>query len=155
MSPRKVGSLTEDQITELWSLFGPPPVLSTENQQAYDKLRAGYAACYKPSNILHVRWIREAVDNEWEISRFVRHHTVAIERYFRKALDNQAFQLRFKNQQNQQRADSIAQYRSDAVTELATLQARIEKTKSDIEGILKRQAVELDHNLALEGGADS
>ena len=31
MSPRKLKLLTEEQVTELWALFGPPPVLSTEN----------------------------------------------------------------------------------------------------------------------------
>ena len=37
-----------------WALFGLPPVLSTENQQAYDKLRVEYATYYRPANTLHV-----------------------------------------------------------------------------------------------------
>jgi hypothetical protein len=51
MSQRTSRPLTEDQITELWALFGPAPVLSTENQQAYDKIRAEYVAYYRPRTL--------------------------------------------------------------------------------------------------------
>jgi hypothetical protein len=154
MSPCKLKLLTEDQVAELWTLFGPPPVLSTENQQAYDKLCAEYAVAYRPRSALHVRLIREVVDTEWEICRLIRHNTVAIERYFRKKLDNKVLRHRYDNQKDQQRAKALAASNPKDVAELAVLEARVDKTRSDIEKIFSQQATEIDHNFAIEHGAE-
>ena len=138
MSPRKVGSLTEDQITELWSLFGPPPVLSTENQQAYDKLRAGYAACYKPSNILHVG---DRSEKPWTTNGRFPALSVTIP-WQSSAISAKRLIIRRSNCASRTNRTNSARTASpsreqNTVTELATLQAQIEKTKSDIEGDFK------------------
>ena len=36
MSQRSKKSLTPDQVVDLWKLFGPPPVLSSESIDAYE-----------------------------------------------------------------------------------------------------------------------
>ncbi len=144
--------LKEDEITGLWALFGPPPVLSTENQQAYDQIRAGYVAYYKPTNSLQMKLVREVVDTEWEMSRFSRHRTVVIERRFRTQLENYASQLRSNNAGRKQEAERLSEYPS-AVEKLARLQAVISRTESDIEEILKREPAETDHNRGLEQAA--
>ena len=79
MSPHKPKPLTAEQIAASWALFGPPPLLNSENQQAYDAIRTEYLAYYRPRSALHVKLIREVVDNEWEIFRIFRHRTVGIE----------------------------------------------------------------------------
>jgi hypothetical protein len=93
MSPPTLKPLTGDRITELWALFGPPPVLSTEDKEAYDSLRKGFVAYYRPTNTLHLTLIREVVDTEWEIFRLVRHRTRALERRYRKPFEEKLAKL--------------------------------------------------------------
>lgn len=154
MSTRKLRPLTDPEITALWSLFGPPPVLGTENQEAYDTLRIEYAAYYRPSNAMQVKLVRELVDMDWEIIRLTRHHTVVIDRYYRRKLENEAFKLRFENQKNKDRVSDATKRHPRELVEIAALQAVVDKTTSDIQEIFKRPPTELDHNLALEQGAD-
>ena len=103
---------------------------------------------------MHVRLIREVADTEWEICRLIRHNTVAIERYFRKKLDNKALRLQCDNQKDQQRAKALAASHPRDIAELAALQARVDKTHSEIEKIFSQQATEIDHNFAIEHGAE-
>ena len=93
MSPRAQKPLTQDHVTQLWALFGPPPVLSSEDKEAYDKLREGHLAHYKPANTLHLTLIREVVDTEWEIFRLIRHRTQGIERRYRKPFEEKLARL--------------------------------------------------------------
>ena len=60
-SPSAPSSRRHQQLTEL-RVFGPPPVLSSENAEAYYALRRGYVGYYRPANIVHIAWIRELVD---------------------------------------------------------------------------------------------
>lgn len=153
MSHRTPKALTQDEVAELWALFGPPPVLSTENQKAYDTIRAEYVALYRPWNTLQVRAIREVVDQDWEIFRFTRHRTLGIDRRFRNQVENQALRARIQNAQNKEQAQHLAKYQPGDIAQLAQLQAVIEETESDVEKILTRQPDERAHNLALEQGA--
>jgi hypothetical protein len=73
--------LTESEIDARWATFGPPPVLSSENKDGYNKLRNACVAYYQPNNDLHWAWIRELVDTQWEILRHLRYRTAAIKRY--------------------------------------------------------------------------
>jgi hypothetical protein len=79
MSPRAQKPLTQDQVTEPWALFGPPPVLSSENKEGYDNLRNAFVTYYRPTDARHWAWIRELVDTQWEILRHLRYRTTAIE----------------------------------------------------------------------------
>ena len=54
------------------SLFGPPPVLKSEDLAAYDGLLAHVSKCVKPKDILEKIWIRDAVDSTWEVFRWRR-----------------------------------------------------------------------------------
>lgn len=154
MSQRISKPLTENEVVGLWALFGPPPVLSTENQQAYDKIRGEYVAHYRPKNAVQLRAIREVVDCDWEIFRFIRHRAVGIERHFRKSIDNQVLRLRSKNEQNKERVGRLPKYTPNDIAQLSALESVIAKTEADVEELLKRQPLEIDHNRALEQGAE-
>jgi hypothetical protein len=71
--------LTENEIAAWWAMFGPPPVLSSENSVGYDNLRNACVAYYRPTDARHRAWIRELVDTQWEILRHLRYRTAAIE----------------------------------------------------------------------------
>src|SRR4029077_6910763 len=74
-------TLTENEMAARWEMFGPPPVLRSENKDGYNKLRSACVAYYQPTNDRHWAWIRELVDTQWEILRHLRYRTAAIKRY--------------------------------------------------------------------------
>src|SRR5438477_10851421 len=55
-------TLTENEMAARWEMFGPPPVLSSENKEGYYNLRNGCVAYYRPTDARHWSWIRELVD---------------------------------------------------------------------------------------------
>jgi hypothetical protein len=73
-------ALTKTEIDARWAMFGPPPILSSENKEGYYHLRNGCVAYYRPTDARHWSWIRELVDTQWEIFRHLRYRTAAIER---------------------------------------------------------------------------
>lgn len=74
-------ALPENEIAARWAMFGPPPVMSSENKDGYDKLRNACVAYYRPTDARQLAWIRELVDTQWDIFRQLRYRTAAIERY--------------------------------------------------------------------------
>jgi hypothetical protein len=93
MSSRNAKPLTEDAVAELWPLFGSPPVLSSEDTEAYDKIRQGHVAFYRPTNMLHLTLIREVVDTEWEMFRLLRIRTKLLNRKYRRSGENESVSL--------------------------------------------------------------
>jgi len=69
------GSLTSVEArqnlsrAEIADIFGHPPVLSTENRQAYDALMTQLVLEWKPRDILGWMFVRHMTDTSWEIFR--------------------------------------------------------------------------------------
>ena len=57
---------------EIADIFGHPPVLSTENRQAYDALMTQLALEWNPGNIIGWIFVRDLADTTWEIFRHRR-----------------------------------------------------------------------------------
>jgi hypothetical protein len=57
---------------EIADIFGHPPVLSTENRQAYDALMTQLTLDWKPRNITEWMFVRDITDISWEIFRHRR-----------------------------------------------------------------------------------
>lgn len=152
MSQQTKKSLTTDQVVDLWELFGPPPVLSSENADAYQKLVAEYIIQYEPTNALQLRAIREAVDADWESSRCSRHRTVMVERYFRKEANERVLRLQQANEIRTKEIDHINKYSRDEAKK-HQLETLIQATEADIAKIKQAHGNELDHNRILQQGA--
>jgi len=58
--------------TEIADIFGHPPVLSTENRQAYDELMTQLVLDWKPRKITEWMFVRDITDISWEIFRHRR-----------------------------------------------------------------------------------
>jgi len=54
---------------EIADILGHPPVLSTENRQAYDALMTQLVLEWKPRDILGWMFVRDMTDTSWEIFR--------------------------------------------------------------------------------------
>jgi hypothetical protein len=81
MSKLDRNALTENEIAARWDVFGPSPVLSSENKEGYNKLRNAFVRYFRPTDIRHWSWIRELVDTQWEIHRHLGNRTAMIEQY--------------------------------------------------------------------------
>ena len=57
---------------EIADIFGHPPVLSTENRQAYDELMTQLVLDWKPRKITEWMFVRDITDISWEIFRHGR-----------------------------------------------------------------------------------
>jgi hypothetical protein len=59
-------------MTDPGEVFGHPPVLSTENRQAYDALMTQLVLEWKPQNMIGWMFVRDITDISWEIFRHRR-----------------------------------------------------------------------------------
>jgi hypothetical protein len=57
---------------EIADIFGHPPVLNTENREAYDELMTQLTLEWKPQNITESMYVRDIADISWEIFRHRR-----------------------------------------------------------------------------------
>jgi hypothetical protein len=48
-------------------IFGPPPLLEGESQEAYNTLLARVSGAINPKDILEEIWVKDIVDHEWVI----------------------------------------------------------------------------------------
>lgn len=147
MPPKADTPLTPDQVVEFWELFGCPPVLSTEDLNAYHHLVTEYVAVYQPTNALELRVVREAVDADWEGFRCGRHRTVAVERYFRNEVEARVSQLK---QMNERIKGGLTHSNNEKKQQLEALS---QTTEMNIAKLTQTPANEFDHNRALERGA--
>ena len=53
-------------------IFGPPPLLDGESQEAYDTLLARVTGTVSPKDIIEEIWVHDIVDLVWEILRLRR-----------------------------------------------------------------------------------
>ena len=76
--------------TELYPLIGPPPLLSTDNAQAYADLLAAFTEMLQPEDIMEQIQVKEAVDATWEKARYIREKAGLPERKHQVLIENQA-----------------------------------------------------------------
>src|SRR5580693_1599975 len=74
-------ALSEAELLRYLDLLGSPPVLSSENPEHYKEIFLLVAACVKPQNLIEVINIWHYTCSSWFIKRYLRHATLAIERY--------------------------------------------------------------------------
>jgi hypothetical protein len=76
-------SFTTDFV-ELKQLFGPPPVLSSEDPKAYDAMWARILESLKTSDFIEQMLSKDLTDATWEMKRYSRHKALVIERQYRE-----------------------------------------------------------------------
>lgn len=137
-------------LAKLRELLGPPPVLSTENAKAYDEIMARFIQCHEPRDFMEQMFIKQLTDFTWEIIRYTRHKPLAIERKFQ---DVQKFQAKRAKAAAQNRARQVGPNgpaRTD-VERMLQLEDVVDSAVEDVDEILMRPPIELDHARAFEG----
>jgi hypothetical protein len=74
-------------VAEFRQLLGPPPVLRAECAQSYDEIIGRLMECLAPRDFMEQMLIREFADCTWEMARYTRHKTLALERGFSEYLE--------------------------------------------------------------------
>jgi hypothetical protein len=129
-------------------LFGPAPVLSTEDAGKFQSLLQQVTAALKPLDVVELILIRSFVIEVWTIERLRRHATVAIDRRYQEDLEHMLY--RAKVQKARKDGLDIRTFAHATPRDIATLAAFAETP----EEILTRPATESDHNRALEKSID-
>ena len=71
-------------FAELKELFGPSPVLSSEDSKAYDAIWARILESIKASDFIEQMLAKDLADATWEMKRYSRHKALVIERQYRE-----------------------------------------------------------------------
>jgi hypothetical protein len=77
-------------VAELLQLFGPPPVLTSENARAYEAILGKVLDSLVPHDYMEQILVMEVVESTWEATRLARHKTLLMERRWRDRLKYQA-----------------------------------------------------------------
>jgi hypothetical protein len=71
---------------KVYPLLGRPPVLSTEDIDAYTELLKGFTEMLEPRDMMELMWTKEAADATWEAGRDAREKNSLPERKHQRAL---------------------------------------------------------------------
>src|SRR5262245_30185583 len=71
-------------LVELKELFGPPPVLSSEDPKAYNAMLALFIESVKPRDFIEQMLCKDLADATWEMKRYSRNKALGIERQYRE-----------------------------------------------------------------------
>jgi len=137
---------TASRLARLKRLCGGFPVLSSENQQAYEELLIALLEGYCPKNFLGERLLKHLADEEWEVSRYKRHKVFLLERRFR---ERQAFQA-YRQKATQEDNVALAKKLAERPQQFILPEEVLEDLVAEVDAMLLRPAAELDHARALE-----
>ena len=149
--PQKRSNVADS--AELRELFGPPPVLSTENAKAYDEILARLMECLAPQDFLEQLSIMHYANYTWEKMRYARHKPWAVERKFRQIREFQAKRAKAAAQKREPQARDLSQGDRKPTNDferMFELEDVVDSGVQDVDEILKRPPVELDHARAFE-----
>jgi hypothetical protein len=149
---------TRAQIGKVRELFGPPPVLSTESERAYNEILSQFVESFAPQDVLELSLVRHLTDSTWEIIRYTRHKTLGIEARFRQHLLAEAQRKKLQAQRMQEIARKRAERSQTPANEderLGELEKVVMTSVADVDEILDRVPKELDHARALEANIEN
>lgn len=150
----KAKPLSEEQIAALLTVFGPPPVLSSEDKEGYTALLKGHLAFYRPTHPMVVSLIKQLVDTQWEIFRFIRNRSEAIERRFRKWREGRLALLEHKNKETKQHLESLENFTNAQRQIIYQVEQTIKDTETRIKVLAERDATVSEHNVEMEAASD-
>jgi hypothetical protein len=143
--------VTDNKIAAWWTMFGPPPVLSSENRDGYDNLRNAYVAYYRPTDARRWAWIRELVDTQWEILRHLRYRTAALEWSHAKWIHGRRKVVQQHLQKPKEEIRELLHYCGDneiALNRVASIKRHVANFEATLEKLAKPD--DQKHSLALQ-----
>jgi len=77
-------SSAANTLAKLKTLFGPPPVLGSEDPKAYDEMLLQALVDIQPRNFIAEMLAKSLADAMWEAKRYLRFKNLAVERQYRE-----------------------------------------------------------------------
>jgi len=152
MQDKTTDPKTKAELLSSVALFGKPPVLSSEDEKQFTELFHHVADCVKPQNMVEMIYLWHPVCATWLINRYMRHMTVAIERFAKQNREFRAQRARLREQRQSTQAsreiDKLTESPAD-VAQLVQFERNHEDTISDTDAIFAAADLERDHNKAL------
>ncbi len=152
------GSLTKEQAKHLNGLFGPPPLLSSEDGAAYRDMRRRVFKVLRPQDFMERYFVEQLVIEMWKISRFNRHQVIGIERRYQQNLEfqeqrrsAQAAKKEAKTETAERSAEEVATFGPD-FARLSNLDDKVTSVVEDVDRIFEWTRREIAHNEAFEQG---
>lgn len=145
--------MNDADLGRCMALLGPAPILSTEDPKHFEEMFQLVVQCVKPLNLPEVMYLWHYVVACWNIKRYTRHATVAIER--RHQLNREFLAQRAKAREKRladlamKKVQNAGQSPPD-VADLVRLEQKITDLATETDDILEGTASERDHNKALE-----
>jgi hypothetical protein len=144
---------TNAEMLSSVALFGKPPVLSSEDEKQFTELFHRVADCVRPQNTVEMIYLWHPVCATWLINRYMRHMTVAIERFAKQNREFRAQRAKLREQrqsaQVSREIDKLTESPAD-LAQLAQLERNLEDMVGDTDAIFEAADLERDHNKALQ-----
>jgi hypothetical protein len=135
------------------TLFGKPPVLSSEDEKQFTELFHHVADCVKPQNMVEMIYLWHLICATWLINRYMRHMTVAIERFAMQNREFRAQRIKLREQRQSAQVSREIGKLTESPADLAGL-VQLERSHEDMVGdtdaIYAAADLERDHNKALQ-----
>jgi hypothetical protein len=144
---------TKAELLSSVALFGKPPVLSSEDDKQFTELFHQVADCVKPRDMVEMIYLWHFVCATWLSNRYMRHMTVAIERFAKQNREFRAQRAKLREQrqsaQVSREIEKLTESPAD-VAQLVQLERNLEGMVGDTDAILAAVDLERDHNKALQ-----
>lgn len=136
-------------LAEMKEIWGPPPVLSSEDPKAYDRILLKLVECYVPEDSMEQMLVKKLADNTWEEMRFTRYKPLVMERRFRDQREFEAQRRKAAAEKKRALAKRLSESKAERATEP---EEALDGLVEEVDAILLEPATELDHARALEVG---
>lgn len=144
-------AMSKENIELARELFGPSPVLTSEEPERFEKFFVQLATSIKARDITELLLIWHFACESWSLNRYTRHAAIVVERRYKQHLF--FHEQRAKLAEKRRMAHTSSPFANAApsdIAALADLEVRILSTDEEVEAILARTASERDHNFGLE-----
>jgi hypothetical protein len=144
---------TKAELLSSVALFGKPPVLSSEDEKHFTELFRQVADCVQPQNMVEMIYLWHFICATWLINRYMRHLTVAIERFAKQNHEFRAQRAKLREQRQSAQVSREIDKLTESPADLAQL-VQLERNHEDIVGdtdaIFAAADLERDRNKALQ-----
>ena len=143
--------MSKEDIEQARELFGPAPILTSEEPERFEKFYLQLATSIKPRDFTELLLLWHFTCDSWNLSRYTRHAAVAIERRHQEQVLFAVQRAKFEEKRRlSQTGATFATAVPRDIAELANLEEKFLSTAEEVGDILKRKASERDHNLGLQ-----
>jgi len=143
--------MTKEEVARARWLFGPAPILTSEEPHRFEQFFIELATCLQPRDFIETQLMWHVTCESWNLNRFTRHAAVAIERRYQDGVRQELQRARLQHAQKKEASrQEIRSHRPADIAALAELERTMDSTADDMKEICKRKASERDHNIAFE-----